>query len=190
MQKNDDKSWIFVLLILLGTGFILFSLNSNNQNANSLANNPEHMKRVDGHLKDTVYNLEADQRQRQIEFYQQLNKMNNQSSESAYKDNQEFSLETDPNMQALTKELDRSKQLPLTEASPEQLILYKRYLYSELQKLGEAYREAYAEVFKENARRGGWEVELGPNYEVMSVKKIDQTRHPSLFQEGETGSAR
>jgi hypothetical protein len=189
-HKDDDKSWIFILLILLGVAFVLFSQNSGDGPGKTLVNDPEHMKRVDNHLKDTAFNLEADRRQRQIEVYQELNKLRNQNKEAVYQDTQEFSLDSDPYMQSLTQELNRSRQAPDDQATPEQIVQQKLYENYQLQKASEAYREAYAEQFKENARKGGWDIELGPNFEVLSVKKIETKRHPSLFQDGETGSAR
>ena len=191
-KKKDDKSWVFILLLLIGLAFVYLSQNSNNNDAKKLVvpNDAEHMKRVDNHLKDTAFNLESDRRQRQIEVYQQLNKLKGQVAETAYKSGDDFSLESDPYMQSLTNDLDRTQQAPPDQTTPEQIVQQRLYENMELQKASEAYRRAYAEQFKENARKGGWEIELGPNFEVLSVKKLQEKRYPSLFQEGETGSAR
>ena len=190
-KKDDDKSWVFILLIAIGLVFVFLSQNSETKTGgSSIPNDPEHMKRVDTHLKDTAFNVEADRRQRQIEVYQQLNKLKDHKTETAYRSGDEFSLESDPYMQSLTNDLDRSQQAPPDQTTPEQIVQQRLYENMELQKASEAYRQAYAEQFKENARRGGWEIELGPNFEVLSVKKLQEKRYPSLFQDGETGSAR
>ena len=50
----------------------------------------------------------------------------------------------------------------------------------------EAARQDYANQFVENARIHGYEVKLGANYVVLSVKPISQAqqRRPSLFDNG------
>lgn len=190
-QKEDDKSWVFILLIAIGLVIVFLSQNSENSTAQkTIPNDPEHIKRVDAHLKDTAFNVEADRRQRQIEVYQQLNKLSDHKTETVYGESHDFSLESDPYMQSLTNDLDRTQRAQPDQATPEQIVQQRLYENMELQKASEAYREAYAEQFKENARKGGWEIELGPNFEVLSVKKLQEKRYPSLFQEGETGSAR
>lgn len=188
-QKEKDKTWVFVLLLLIGLGFIFFSQSEDNKASNHGMPDPERMKQVDAHLKDTAFNIEADKRQRQIEAYQQLNKLKDSSAQSPYRESKDFSLESDPYMQSLTQELDRS-QGPSPWQTPEQIIQERLYENQQLQKASEAYREAYAEQFIENARKGGWQVELGPNFEVLSVKKIQTRRNPSLFDDGSSAGGR
>lgn len=194
-QKEKDKSWIFLVLLVFGLAIIFLSENPENKkagkgNSSQVINDPERMKRVDGHLKDTAYNVEADRRQRQIEVYQQLNKLHSTSAQTAYQESKEFSLESDPYMQSLTDELDRSRQTPPDQSTPEDIVQQRLYENEQLQKASEAYREAYAEQFKENARRGGWDIELGPNFEVLSVRKLKEKRAPSLFEDGNQGGSR
>lgn len=189
-QKEKDKTWVFILLLLIGVGFIFLSQSDDAHKSTGQGTpDPERMKRVDTHLKDTAFNVEADRRQRQIEVYQQLNKLKDSSAQNPYRESKDFSLESDPYMQSLTQELDRS-QAPFPGQTPEQIVQERLYENEQLQKASNAYREAYAEQFIENARQGGWQVELGPNFEVLSVKKIQTRRNPSLFQEGTAGSGR
>lgn len=49
--------------------------------------------------------------------------------------------------------------------------------------LNEANKEEYARQFVENARRGGYAIELtpAPDYKIKSVKKIIPRNEPSLF---------
>ncbi len=190
-QKKEDKSWVFILLLFLGLGIIYFSQSSEvNKSEIQIEHTPEHIKRVDTHLKDTAFSLEADRRQRQSEAYQQLNKLHNTMAEDPYRESTEFSLESDPYMQSLSEDLNRSRQAPADQLTPEEIVQQRLYEDNQLQKASESYRESYAQQFIENARKGGWEVELGPNFEVLSVKKIRERRGPSLFREGEMGGAR
>jgi hypothetical protein len=190
-KKQKDKSWIFILLLFLGVTIVFMSQKPEpSRKAGQIANDPERMKRVDGHLKDTAFNLEADRRQRQIEAYQQLNKFYDTKAEVPNLENQEFSLESDPNMQKLTRELNRSRQKPQDQSTPADIVQQRLYENDQLMKASQAYREAYAQQFIENARKGGWEVELGPNFEVLSVKKLKENRGPSLFNEAQPGGSR
>jgi hypothetical protein len=193
-QKSDDKSWIFILLLLIGMALVFFSGNSDQpnkvKNQNQYVNDPDHMRRVDEHLKDTAFNVEADRQQRQIEAYQQLSKLHNSQAQTPYQENKEFSLESDPHMQELTRDLDRSQERRADQYTPEEIVQQKLYEDQQFQRASQAYREAYAQQFKENARKGGWDIELGPNYEVLSVKKIKENRAPSLFHDGNGGSSR
>lgn len=194
-QKEKDKSWIFLVLLAFGLAIVFHSQNSENKNSGEnnsspVINDPDRIKRVDSHLKDTAYNVEVDRRQRQIEVYQQLNKLHSTSAQPSYQESKEFSLESDPYMQSLTDELDRSRQAPPDQSTPHEIVQQRLYENEQLQKASDAYREAYAEQFKENARRGGWDIELGPNFEVLSVKKLKENRTPSLFEDGNLGGSR
>ncbi len=194
-QNEKDKSWIFLVLLAFGLAIVFLSQNPKNKNvgesnSSPVVNDPDRMKRVDSHLKDTAYNVEVDRRQRQIEVYQQLNKLHTTSAQPAYQESKEFSLESDPYMQSLTDELDRSRQAPPDQSTPHEIVQQRLYENEQLQKASDAYREAYAEQFKENARKGGWDIELGPNFEVLSVKKLKEKRAPSLFEEGNRGGSR
>lgn len=186
-HKKDDKKWVFLILFLIGIIFIFSSQNSEIKNTQQ---DPVDIKRVDSHLKDTSYNVETDRRQRQIEVYQQLNKFRNSTAQTPYRKSSEFSLESDPYMQSLTQDLNRSRQSQPEQYTPEEIVQQKLYENDQIKKASEAYREAYAAEFKENARRGGWDIELGPNFEVLSVKKIKEKRNPSLFQEDNMSSSR
>lgn len=195
-KKEKDKSWIFLLLLALGVLVILFSSqepeNSKTPERPQVSTfDPERSKRVDSHMKDTAYNLEADQRQRQIEAYQQLNKLHSTNTQSAYKPDEQFSLESDPYMQSLTDDLDRSRSSSQYPMTPEEIVQQRLYENQQLNKASQAYREAYAEQFIENARKAGWEIELGPNFEVLSVKKLkEKKRQPSLFEDLAPGGGR
>ena len=184
-KKEQDKSWIFILLLLLGVGIVYFSQNSDSSKTSqtqAVPADPEHMKRVDAHLKDTAFNVESDKRQRQIEALQQLNRLHDSHAQDPYHEGNDFSLETDPNMQALTQELDRSQgEQQADQLTPEQIVQQRLYENEQLKKADQAYRDSYYQQFKENARRGGWNIEFGPNYEIKSVRKIP--RAPSSLDD-------
>lgn len=142
------------------------------------------------YLKDTAMSLEKDRLHRTLEVNRELQKYSNSSGQEGYQVDTRLSFEGDPNMQALTRELDGSQSLEDRNLTPEQIIQRRLYENELLQKADQAYREQYAAEFIENARRSGWAIELGPNFEVLSVRKIpNANRRPTqLFEPGASGS--
>ena len=191
-EKKKDLRWLFLLLLFLGVLILIYAKNEEPISSNShfQFQDPAHINRVNQYLKQTAINLEADRQQRQIEANRELNKYSNSHRQDSYQSESGLSFEGDPNMMALTRELDGSRELRDHELSPEQFMQKQLYEKELMEKANEAYREQYAQQFIENARKGGWDVKLGPNYEVLSVKKIaPRNRQPTqLFESGSAGS--
>lgn len=192
MEKKKDLGWLFLLLLVLGVLILLFSGHDNSSSGNSIgANSPEKMRLVNKHLKETAINLEKEKMQRKLETSKELQKYSNSSQQSFYQPNESLNFDSDQNMASLTHELDRSQVLDEGSLTPEQIIQRKLYENERLQKEDEAYREAYAAQFIENARRGGWDIKLGPNFEVLSVRKIPENqRNPSNLFDSTSGGSR
>lgn len=191
-EKKKDLRWLFLLLLCLGVLILLFSKSEEPISSKSQFQfqDPAHINRVNQHLKETAINLEAERQQRLLEANRELNRYSNSDRQDAYESSTALSFEGDPNMIALTQELDGSRELRDHELSPEQFMQKQLYEREIREKANEVYREQYAEQFVENARKGGWDVRLGPNYEVLSVKKLaPRKRQPTqLFDNGATGS--
>lgn len=193
-EKKKDLRWFFVLLLFLGVLILLFSPNDEEPGGSTQSKyqfqDPAHINRVNQHLKETAINLEAERQQRLLEVNREIQKYRNSNQQDIYQTDQSLTFETDQNMMALTRELDGSREIQDYELTPEQAIQKKLYEEELAQRAHEAYREQYAQQFVENARRAGWDVKLGPNYEVLSVKPIKQrNRQPThLFDGGFSGS--
>lgn len=189
VEKKRDLSWLFLLLLILGVLILLFSKSEDSGHASGTTDSYSQMspaqksKLVNKHLKETAISLEKERLQRKLEVSRELQKYSNSPQQLGYEAQQGLSFDSDPNMLALTEELNRSQALNDHSLTPEQLIQRKLYENEQLQKEDEAYREAYAEEFIENARRAGWDIKLGPNLEVISVQKI-QPRQPSNIFDG------
>jgi len=199
VEKKRDLSWFFLLLLILGVLILLFSQNEDTQYSsqrNDRTGSPavaEQMARVNRHLKETALNLERDRVLRKIEVSRELQKLQESSADASHNpvSSNSLSFETDPNMARLAEELDRSQAVhDESGMTPEQVIQRRLYEAEQHQKEDAAYREAYAEQLVENARRAGWDVKLGPNFEVLSVRKIpNNLRKPSnLFDPAGSGS--
>ncbi|MFN8791210.1 MAG: hypothetical protein ACK5Y2_07120 [Bdellovibrionales bacterium] len=199
VEKKQDLSWFFLLLLILGVLILLFSQSEDTQYSSQRKDRgsspvvSEEMARVNRHLKETALNLERDRVLRKIEVSRELQKLQEGHTEVPINPapSSALSFETDPNMARLAEELDRSQAVHDESAMTPAQIIQRRLYEAELnQKEDAAYREAYAEQLVENARRAGWDVKLGPNFEVLSVRKIPgNPRKPSnLFDPAGSGS--
>jgi hypothetical protein len=71
--------------------------------------------------------------------------------------------------------------------NPDQIVQRQLFETEAQDAYDEAARKEYARQFVANARKQGYEIKLGPNYVVLSVRPINQERKPTLF-EGSSGS--
>jgi len=130
---------------------------------------------VDQHLKEAQHNIYN--KKEQIQF---------QKDQDDQLDFEEFGtgthLEKNPiplelNSSEIGEKLsqDLNKNMALYKGkptSPDELLQMELFNASEQNKLDEAYKEAYAKHFIENARRDGWEIKLNKNYKIISAKPI------------------
>lgn len=189
-SRKSDHSWVFLLIFLIGAAILFFfdhfeDIKSNSQ-ANTLEpqisiNEHEKMNRVNQHLKETALQLESDRLRRAQEAHNELQKLQQGISVDTYKADNGLTFENNQRMEQLTEELNRSQALSDDQLSPEQIV-QNRLLEIRMQETADqAYKEEYARQFIENARAGGWDIRLGPNFEVLSVRKL-RPRKPSLFE--------
>jgi hypothetical protein len=189
-QKSKDLRWLFGLLFLLGLVLIFKDSSTNSSTRSSVKpsssqfqqEDPKKLKLVDRHLKETALTLEYDKLMQKQEAKRILNRYETTQKQSAHVQGNSLSFDEDINMQKLTSDLNRSVELSDSELTPEQIIHNELLNKQLLDKANRAYTEAYMQQFIENARAGGWEIKLGPNMEVISVKKI-KPRRPSLLNQ-------
>ncbi len=67
--------------------------------------------------------------------------------------------------------------------NPDQIIQKQLFDSKAVSEYEELARAEYARQFVENARQHGYEIKLGPNYIVQSVKPLSMDRKPTLFEE-------
>lgn len=188
-KKSKDLTWLFGLLLLLGlllifgnSGTSTASKSQKQPRSQFQQEDPKKLELVNRHLKETALTLEQEKLKRKQEAQRILDNYKNTEGQMTYQPSNSFSFDSDSNMQQLTSDLNRSVELHDSELTPEQIIhnalLNKQLRYKE----NRAYVDAFIEQFVANARAGGWDVKLGPNLEVISVKKI-KPRNPSLLNQ-------
>lgn len=189
-KKSKDLTWLFGLLLLLGL-LLIFGNSGTSNTSNKIQKqprsqfqqeDPKKLELVNRHLKETALTLEQEKLKRKQEAQRILDNYKNTEGQMTYQPSNSFSFDSDSNMEQLTSDLNRSVELHDSELTPEQIIhnalLNKQLRYKE----NRAYVDAFIEQFVANARAGGWDVKLGPNLEVISVKKI-KPRNPSLLNQ-------
>ncbi len=200
-KKKKDLGWLFLLLLVIGVLLLVFSQNKTpDQRPVDRPTQPylvgktpyvdSQTQRVNKHLKETAIQMEKDRLQRMLEVQRELQNYSGSAQQDHYHQENGLTFDSDPNMTALTQELDNSQVLHDSQMTPEELVQKRLYQDQWLQKVDRAYREQYAAEFIENARRAGWAIELGPDFEILSVRKImKRNRTPTqLFDSGTRGS--
>lgn len=190
-KSKKDYSWIFLLLFFLGVGILFLVDDSQSQkNAQPQAkvgpvqiDEKEKIQRVNQHMKEMAIQVERDRLRRAQEARNELKRAESGYAQEGYTHDQGLTFESEKSMEQLASELDRSQSLREDQLTPEQIVNNRLLDLQMEQKADMAYREEYARQFIENARAAGWEIRLGPNFEVLSVKKI-RPRKPSLFESG------
>lgn len=188
-QKSPDITWLFLGLFIFGVFLLLSTEKREEKSLNTTLSAPtasfdeqEKLKRVNQHLQETALQVEQDRVKRAQETSRELERLKNSQPQESFVQNEgtQFSFESTAAMDQLTEELNRSHVLPEDQLTPEQIVNNRLLEMQREQRADKEYREEYARRFIENARAGGWEIKLGPNFEVLSVKKI-RARRPSLF---------
>lgn len=130
---------------------------------------------VDQHLKETQINVYN--RKEQIQFQKNIDE--NRDFEAYHPglhlNKKPIPLELNgPGVQEkITKDLNKEgSPFKLKPTTPDEYLKMELFQASEKEKLDEAYKEAFARHFIENARRDGWEIKLNTDYKVISVKPL------------------
>lgn len=185
-KKQTDLSWIFLVLLVVGL-FLILNVDKKSaeptktNTATQTMTDKEKISRVNEHMQETALKVAQDRVRRAAEAQKELDRLKNTGTQQKYDGSQGLTFDTDASMQNLTQELNRSHDLSDDQLTPEQIV-NNRLLEMQLEeKADQAEREEYARRFIENARAGGWDIRLGPNFEVLSVKKI-RKRTPTLFE--------
>lgn len=189
-HKKEEKDIIAPLLIL--GGVVAFSYvflggsfsNKNNSGTAELSSisstqepsNIQSQKIVNEHLLETQSKMDLQRGMRVLENKQFAPSVSNGAPSVDAKLNPGYGVEfnnTTPESQ-VGQIIRKPKGAP-DYNSPDQYIQNLQKQLDARSNYDEAYKEAYVQQFIENARKGGYEVRVNDNYEVISVRPI---RHP------------
>lgn len=150
------------------------------------AHNEKAQNYVNQHLRRTAERIELQQRQMSMRNWQLANDYKTTVPEKAYTPPKEGSeLREQANAKDVAKDLGRDDAPQALPNDPMNLVQQQLFQAQATKTYDEAYRKEYARQFIENARRGGYEIQLSDDYRVISVKPI---RSPSSRYSAPIGS--
>lgn len=137
---------------------------------------------VNKHLEQTASQLDLQRRRIELENRQLLLQQQDQQGAQAYHAPSEGTelKQEDPNQ--INGDPSRGQSGP---TSPMEVIQQQVYLEQQMRQMDDMARKEYARQFVENARRGGYEIQLGDDFRVLSVKPIRKPAHSFQLFEGQ-----
>lgn len=180
-EKNQkDRSSLFALLLFLGAGALaIMSLGPDKSpkspdKVNS-AKTQKFEQTVNKHLMVTNDKMEM-ARERMALENANVKDFNATKAQRVYESSQSgVDLSGDARAAQLANELGRGERQQVV-TGPHDVIQKELFNQEQTDAYTQAYKEEYARQFIENARRGGYKIQLDENFKVISVTPI---RRPS-----------
>lgn len=179
-MKNDFdlQKWLPVGILVASGGLLFYAMTDHGPSPKKeqSARSVHVQETVNKHLERTAEQLEMQRKRMQIENSRLVMDYDSTVAEHPYVPPREGSeLMQAESAQAVARDLgvNEIKSLP---SNPTDLIHSQLFERQQAQQYNEAYKKEYARQFIENARRGGWEIQLTPDYKIQSVRPI---RKPS-----------
>ncbi len=192
-SSHKDRSSLIVVLLLLGAGFLLFqylgeeapkkdSRQLASPKGTTIKSNPAYEQSVNRHLMMTNEKVEM-ARQRMEVDNTRFKEFHETKAQTAYQSAEGVDLNGEGNAKSVAEDLGRGERKQSNSRSPHDVIQSELYNAQLNQAYTEEYRQEYARQFVENARRGGYKVQLDENYRVISVTPLRKpTQSLDLFE--------
>lgn len=192
-DSDKDRSYILALLLFVGAGLLaFFYLTGDSKPKSSLSASTKKKieDSVNRHLMNTNESISLQQKKMALENAKLLyeTQQKRKPRQDAYENDQSFDLSYENRAAEVAQDLDRNHSYR-DSANPHDVVQAEMYDRIQNQREEEAYRVEYARQFVENARRGGYEVQLTDDLtRVKSVKPIKKNKgQMQLF--GSSGEA-
>lgn len=185
-SQPKDRSSLIILLLLIGAGALFFKYLGDEpvtSTARGVASphaahkqNPEFEKSVNRHLMMTNDKVELAQQRMAVDNNRLTKDFHETSAQKVYEQPQGgVDLTGEGYAANVAEDLGRGERKS-TMKSPHDVIQAELFNAQQDQEYSEAYRQEYARQFVENARRGGYKVQLDEDFKVISVTPL---RKPS-----------
>lgn len=182
--ENKDSSKLVALLLLIGAIVLLILyLGSDGKKKKSLetsqaVKSEKYEKSVNKHLMVTNETIEMQRQRMEIENARFAKDLDAASAQPKYVAPQEGAdLATDHRASDIADLLGRGERKPESFETPNDIIQKELFNRQQMDEYSKAYKEEYARQFVENARRGGYKVQLDDNFKVISVSPIRKPSH-------------
>lgn len=172
---------LLALLLFLGAGGLVFAyLGSDGKKksgTSAMVKTEKYEKSVNRHLMLTNERMELEKQRMAVENADALNKgFSGTRSQKAYYNENRLDLSSDTRAQEMANELGRGQKQEAIE-SPHDVVQRELFNDEQAKQASQAYREEYARQFVENARRGGYKVQLSED--LSRVISVQPLRDPS-----------
>lgn len=151
-------------------------------NQNGVQNSKEYLEKTRSHLMMTADEIRFREIKNQHEILHSAPSLNSTSEQKNIGENEGLDLSYESTAKDLAEELRRNNDQTISATeTPGQLIQQQIFEQNQLEEYSLAYKEEYARKFLENARNGGWDVELTDDFRIKSIKKIRNPAGQNIF---------
>jgi hypothetical protein len=192
-QKQQKDKSVLLALLFIGAALLLlyfaFGTAGKKPTAQEITKNKTFEKAVNKHLLSTSEKIEFDRQKAVIENSQYANDFRSgKSGRPAYQPDNNLDLSTDSRSSTIVDDIGRGKKAPSDFQTPDEIVQSDIFNDQQSAEYSQAYKEAYAKQFVENARKGGYNVILTDDFKVKSVQPIRKpTQSMDIFEGGNDG---
>ncbi|MFZ4402591.1 MAG: hypothetical protein ACOYOK_00680 [Pseudobdellovibrionaceae bacterium] len=183
MQKKSQKI-LGILFFIFSIFFFLLMFNSeDNEPTVNLKNRKIERQLVEKNLQNTAKKIEIlEQKASNENYFSELQKK--QPQQEYTNSHNGVNLDIQQNSKE-TVDLIRKKNALQDSPTPQNMIQTELFRAQKFNEYDEAYREAYAQQFLQNAKSAGWNIKLDDNYKVIEVKPLPARQPGSESQKSE-----
>jgi len=183
MQKKSQKI-LGILFFIFSIFFFLLMFNSeDNEPTVNLKNRKIERQLVEKNLQNTAKKIEIlEQKASNENYFSELQKK--QPQQEYTNSHNGVNLDIQQNSKE-TVDLIRKKNALQDSPTPQNMIQTELFRAQKFNEYNEAYREAYAQQFLQNAKSAGWNIKLDDNYKVIEVKPLPARQPGSESQKSE-----
>ena len=196
-KKSNDSSRSLAILLLVGAFLLLvFGLGNDSQKkavngAPAIVKTEKFEKAVNKHLMTTNEQLRMQEQRMILENARSTKDIDANFQKPIVKHHSEgVDLSHDNRAADIATLMGRGEQPNNAPQDPNDIIQRELFTKEKMEEYSKAYRDEYARQFIENARRGGYKVQLSDDYKVLSVvpiKKPVPNKHEQILNPNSNG---
>jgi flagellar motor protein MotB len=192
--KEEQPKFLALLLFIGAAGLLLAYFNSSDSmtgkpGSSSMARSQKYENNVNKHLMNTNERMAMQRKRVEVENANTImQSQNRQGVQTPYVADGKLDLSSEDHAAEMAKQLGRGARQE-DFSSPEEVVQKELFDAQQAAEYTQAYKEAYAKQFVENARRGGYKVILSEDLSrVISVKQIrgNQPNSMEVFGSGQS----
>jgi hypothetical protein len=196
-KKSNDSSKSLAIMLLVGALLLLVFGLGNETKMKSLGGAPavvkseKFEKAVNKHLMTTNEQLRMQEQRMLLENARSTKEIDaNFQKPAVTRPTDPIDLSHDNRAADIANLMGRGEKQNNAPLDPNDIIQRELFTKEKMDEYSKAYRDEYARQFVENARRGGYKVQLSDDYKVMSVvpiKKPVPNKHEQLLNANSNG---